>query len=358
MKVPFFRNSTNTVPSIQPLGKILDGIKVGRWKKQIDIIRQTEDEDGQNTLKKELPNFIVSGMFDKGKTSKHFISYLSHFVLDFDKLKEEELKYLKQEVIAEPFVLAAFVSPRNNGLKAIIKTDNDDFQLHKEYFDALTLHYKQNFDVEVDQSGSNINRICYISHDPDIFINQEKVECFTVDSLKLSNADKNWEPVKTKFEGKMVSTNVYNNFKVAINWTNKHYSYVKGQRNDYIYRMAYCLNKLGVTYGDAMFMMQEYFIELNPTDNSFLRNRNSWEPTIRSAYFHHRDKHNTVDAYELDKSAVPKDDFLDVVRKQLTAMSESGIGKDDIFNFGKHYIKQTGIAIKEDELAQFIVDFK
>ena len=46
-------------------------------------------------------------------------------------------------------------------------------QFHKLAFAELAHHYQGQFHIEIDQSGKDLVRLCFLSHDPDVFFNPE-----------------------------------------------------------------------------------------------------------------------------------------------------------------------------------------
>ena len=81
--------------------------------------------------------------------------------LDFDDVPE--LRDFQTDLINLPYVYACWVSPRGNGLKALVKIA--DTKKHREHFTALQE------ELNCDKSGINESRVCYESYDPDIYIN-------------------------------------------------------------------------------------------------------------------------------------------------------------------------------------------
>ena len=63
-----------------------------------------------------------------------------------------------------------FVSPSGDGLKWIIEIDTRK-ALHGEYFASVVNYILQTYSVEVDKSGKDISRACFLPFDPNAFIN-------------------------------------------------------------------------------------------------------------------------------------------------------------------------------------------
>jgi hypothetical protein len=63
-----------------------------------------------------------------------------------------------------------FVSPSGDGLKWIIEIDTRKAP-HGEYFASVANYILQTYSFEVDKSGKDISRACFIPFDPNAFIN-------------------------------------------------------------------------------------------------------------------------------------------------------------------------------------------
>lgn len=56
------------------------------------------------------------------------------------------------------------------GLKWIIPIDLSEVN-HQEYFKAVANYIHSNYGLEVDQSGKDISRACFLPHDPNVYLN-------------------------------------------------------------------------------------------------------------------------------------------------------------------------------------------
>lgn len=95
-------------------------------------------------------------------------------VLDFDHIDDhEELMQFKQDLLSNPHlpIALAFVSPRGKGLKVFVEKEPFAGKEHLETFHLLSDRIQFNYGFEVDQSGKDITRACFLPHDPDCYIN-------------------------------------------------------------------------------------------------------------------------------------------------------------------------------------------
>jgi hypothetical protein len=85
------------------------------------------------------------------------------------------LPEIRKKLQASPHVLAVFLSPTGDGLKAIVRVPAD-VSTHAGSFRAVQKHVRELTGVEIDQSCKDPARLCYMSYDPEIYVNESAVE--------------------------------------------------------------------------------------------------------------------------------------------------------------------------------------
>lgn len=157
--------------------EIFDAIRTGKngLREKIQQIRALPTQDERNALKPEiLPLFCWSTYKDNRRKNK--LLERSHFILlDFDHLNPEtRLAELRAAVRDDRRVYAAFVSPSGDGLKVMYKLDKDVTDPTR--YTELYIHYADIFSVEYgcpwDKSTKDSARGCFLSYDPDIYVNK------------------------------------------------------------------------------------------------------------------------------------------------------------------------------------------
>lgn len=166
MKVNFFKTKETISPDKRPEDAIfyLDRIQSGKSQKTIELLRTIEDKKGKDKIKGTLPGVTFCGTFTSRK-KENLKQGSGLAILDFDKL--DSATEFKNELKSNDFIMSAWISPSGNGVKALVKIpviQNDAeykniFKQLKELFPTL------------DDSGSDISRLCFESYDPDIYIN-------------------------------------------------------------------------------------------------------------------------------------------------------------------------------------------
>ena len=110
-----------------------------------------------------------SGEFER-RNDTNLIKHSSLITIDFDHLPNinEVKKQLLEDEYFETELL--FISPSGNGLKWIIKIDLSQ-ATHQVFFKAVANYLQQKYNLEVDQSGKDISRACFLAYDPTAFLN-------------------------------------------------------------------------------------------------------------------------------------------------------------------------------------------
>ncbi|MDM8161424.1 BT4734/BF3469 family protein [Labilibaculum sp. K2S] len=152
---------------------VLDAYKLikGHWNvERTQTLRQIKDAEEARAFKASQFNYACfSGIFTK-RSEKHFQSHSGLMVLDFDHLSNVE--EIKNSLLADESLetVLLFRSPSGDGLKWVIPIDISLMD-HKSYFKAVSNYLKQTYRLEVDASGKDIARACFLPYDPQVYIN-------------------------------------------------------------------------------------------------------------------------------------------------------------------------------------------
>jgi hypothetical protein len=257
--VTFFKNFNEPLANKQ-LDDTLKAIGSGVWKKQIEKLRECLTQGNQvgfERLKKSLPAFTPSGLFADGRKLEYLKKYSGFIILDLDKLDQTTLISSKETVIKSQLCYACFISPSGNGLKILIKVSSTSEQ-HKETYIQLQNHFEKLLNIKIDKSGKDITRLCFVSHDPEIYINQNAESFSTVQTQHAA------------------SPNIEDIYTDAIKFTNQKENFTTGNRNNFIYLLANNLNRNGVSEMEATnLILRDY--NYNETEVKI---------TIKSAFEH------------------------------------------------------------------------
>ena len=110
-----------------------------------------------------------SGVFSSRKDTA--LSRHSRLItIDFDHIpdvQELKIKLLRDEFISTELL---FVSPSGDGLKWIIPIEVGEMG-HSDYFMAVANYLREAYKIEVDKSGKDLSRACFLPCDPEVYIN-------------------------------------------------------------------------------------------------------------------------------------------------------------------------------------------
>jgi hypothetical protein len=133
----------------------------------IETCRNFYDEnmiEAYSLSKKKLPAVTFSGTFSPSRKSQNIESYTGLIVLDIDNLKKEELPQIKTALSSDKYVIAVWTSPSGAGLKFLIHSSVGQ-EMHKNVFRTAAHYYQATYNIVVDVSGSDVSRLCFVSHD-------------------------------------------------------------------------------------------------------------------------------------------------------------------------------------------------
>ncbi len=278
----------NKVAGHRTLEQLIQAIQGNHFKDQVARIRHLAAKGkGQqaSNLKKQLPAFTVSGHFSDGRTLEHLVEYTHFIVLDFDKLEAAQLEKLKSDSRQDRFSMAGFTSPSGNGYKIVVQVDSEVGN-HIEAFQQVCSWFRDNHGLEIDRSGKDITRLCFISHDPEAWFDPNK-EVFPV--LLPFHPDHGSGPVHTADchprRGPVHTITNSQQLPNILTRTQSKTAYTPGNRNNFLYLFASNANRAGISEADTLAFAQQQFTDLDPKEI---------RQSITSAYKHHTAEHATA----------------------------------------------------------------
>lgn len=135
-------------------------------------LREMKDVGNARNYKSSHFDYCTfAGTFSSRKANA-IVSRSGLICFDFDHVVD--ITSLKNKLLNDPnFVTRLlFTSPSGDGLKWIISFNADESE-HREYFSAVANYLHSTYHVEVDKSGSDICRACFLPHDPDAYLNDD-----------------------------------------------------------------------------------------------------------------------------------------------------------------------------------------
>ena len=152
------------------LVQVYNAITGEYYKQHTEKLRSISDT--VQARKYKAANFdycTFSGVFT-ARNDKSLITHSELMCIDFDHVQNTDT--LRQALLADEYfdTQLLFVSPSGDGLKWIIEIDTRKAS-HGEYFASVANYILQTYSFEVDKSGKDISRACFIPFDPNAFIN-------------------------------------------------------------------------------------------------------------------------------------------------------------------------------------------
>lgn len=238
-KISIFRHlyESKDVPYQITLEKALERIKNGaKSLPLIEKIRTESDKEKRDKLKRNLPCYVFAGEF-KERNTGGLVNHSGLFVADVDDFpSEEEQKRLQAELIANPYVLACFKSPSGDkGLKALVRIPKCNSVDHTRYFKQFCKEF--NYDY-FGTAQSNVDRVCFESYDPNIYINWNAKQYAPVLNDEGFETKEKPPVIPIDDDARIVDKIM------AWNWSK---DFQEGQRNAYIFDLAGAFCEYGVS---------------------------------------------------------------------------------------------------------------
>ena len=138
-----------------------------------------------------LLGYVFGGEFSRRK-KELLTNYSNLCILDFDHVQCDDIEEAKEEIFKNEYVFAVWISPSGDGIKAIIQFDFSAYNeeknleyssLHQEAYRQLSA--KNIFGYKLDESGSDVSRLCFTSSDAKIKI-KDSIELFPVEFVEIN----------------------------------------------------------------------------------------------------------------------------------------------------------------------------
>src|SRR6516164_3087118 len=185
IEISLFSNCRSTLGRAVDVWSVLNNIKNGLTREPIARIRHLYEVELKRTgdhrkakkavehLKKNLPAVPWSGLFSR-RGNEALIQYSGLICVDLDLLGER-LAEVREKLKASLYLFALFLSPTADGLKAIFRVRPDPSK-HFGSFAAHQQHVLELTGVQIDESGKDLARLCFVSFDPEAYLNPNAQE--------------------------------------------------------------------------------------------------------------------------------------------------------------------------------------
>jgi hypothetical protein len=173
-EVTLFKGFTEAIGNCK-LDDLICDIKNGKYKWQVEKLRRLLLEGKKKEYdkqKKSLYAFTPSATFAKGRKFDLIKSYSKIIILDIDKLDKTTLQFAREKAEKEKYTFAMFESPSGNGLKILVRVITGR-EHHLAAYNQVKTHYESILGLPIDKSGKDITRLCFVSYDPEAFLDLE-----------------------------------------------------------------------------------------------------------------------------------------------------------------------------------------
>ncbi len=156
--------------------RLVGRIRSEKYKTQTDYLRWLNPEAAKEYKKLNFIAVTWSGTFTPTRSKANLTAHSGLICIDLDKLTPDRLKVLHAKLRTDEFTHVLFVSPSGNGLKCVVRIDCRQTADHERFFHQLAGYYRDMYGVtntELDASGKNVDRLCFLPHDPAIYYNPD-----------------------------------------------------------------------------------------------------------------------------------------------------------------------------------------
>lgn len=284
MKISMYKDSFDKVGVEVDMFAVLRGIKEGRWRDKVDHVRSfLHDKDEYASQKRYLPSVTFGGTFS-ARRANALKEYTSLLVVDIDHIGErmQELSAMFRE---DGYVMCFFTSPSYDGMKVLVKLSSPPDKHRDVAFVQVEAYFKHHYGVDIDKSGKDVSRLCYVTYDPYLHYKESLVFPVSVESHVSSNGYKAREDMGP------ITTDPWYIYDVCKKWTDERQQFTPGNRNNYRHLLASNLNRCGVSREDAIMLIDQ---GLPPAKDD------RWHQTVKSAYGR-TGEHGSVFIYEVER---------------------------------------------------------
>ena len=180
IQVPIFSYYKAPVSNIYPKVtlSIIETYKLIKSEKNSSItqqLRAIQIKDEARKFKASKFDYVTfSGTFSK-RNDKALLNHSGLLTIDFNHISN--LQLLKKRLLKDEYFETEilFISPSGDGLKWIIPIDITE-STNQNFFNAIANYIKEVYQLEVDKSGKDISRACFLPFDPEVYINPKYLQ--------------------------------------------------------------------------------------------------------------------------------------------------------------------------------------
>jgi hypothetical protein len=172
MKFSFYQNIKDTNKTDIEICDYIEIIKNGKYQDLVLTARALKKEPTKyKELKNQMPAITGSAIMNQGSKVESNIQELNGLiVIDID---EDVNLQLLNKINEDKYTFVSHRSFGGDGLCVFIKINPNKFL---ESFNEIGQYYWDNFNIMIDQSCKNKNRLRFLSYDPYVFVNEKAIK--------------------------------------------------------------------------------------------------------------------------------------------------------------------------------------
>lgn len=172
MEFTFFNGPiTNKAPAgTMYLSEYIERVRGGEWRTRIMSVRTARNEQEKRQAKSRLPFIMPHGVFT-GRTDADLHERSGFRFLEVDNADDPAA--LRDRIAETDVVAAAWLSASGNGVHILVQLDQGQGGMHLGYSTDGFEYMAKWLGIAdtVDPSVKNLNRVVYVSYDPDARMN-------------------------------------------------------------------------------------------------------------------------------------------------------------------------------------------
>lgn len=192
MKLPIFTKITAKYPQETDLDKIVSAIRESKrietfCKESRKLLAKGKKEQADNIKKTKIPAFCPGTFLFEGKGRKNVTGLTNLCFLETDHISEDLILATKGLLCKDSHIVLCYRSISDEGLHFIVKYKfkNMDTPSYKNMgldrmnhtygavFTTLRTYYQELLGVSIDPSGANMERLCLLAADKDVYYNPD-----------------------------------------------------------------------------------------------------------------------------------------------------------------------------------------
>lgn len=188
--VSFYRHKKSAEAVPATVGQVLNAIRSPFYESQVATIRQLKAQGKlaeADEIKGNLHAVTFCATFESRRLSSLYHKYNNLMVIDIDKLPEDEMSRVHACLEENSLVATYWKSPSGSGWKGLVPLNYENIDkkidvvdMHHWAFIKLEEDFKSKYNINLDSSGKDITRLCFMSWSPELRL-KDTFESFKVD---------------------------------------------------------------------------------------------------------------------------------------------------------------------------------